>query len=415
MSERVTGRFTRRRLLVGAGAAGAAAALGATGLERAFGDDGGESQSRTVPFHGRHQAGIATPAQDRLVFAAFDVTATRRSDIRDLMRAWTEAAALMSEGKPAGPVDGQPLSPPEDTGEATGLAPARLTTTFGFGPTLFDDRFGLAAQRPAALADLPPFAGDSLDPDRCGGDIAMQACADDPQVAFHAVRNLARLGRGNVVLRWTQLGFGRTSSTSRAQDTPRNLMGFKDGTNNIKLEDTDELAREVWVGADDGPEWMLDGTYLVARRIRMLIEVWDRASLTDQEQTIGRAKTSGAPLGGRAEHDEVDLDARTEDGSPVVPLDAHIRLAAPDVNDGIRLLRRGYSFTDGIDPRLGQLDAGLFFLAFQRDPRRQFVPLQRRLARNDSLNEYIAHNGSAVFAVPPGTRPGGFVGETLLA
>jgi deferrochelatase/peroxidase EfeB len=408
----VSGRFSRRRLLLGAGAAGAAVALGGTELERVL--TGGDSP-RTVPFHGPHQAGIATPAQDRLVFAAFDVTAPRVSDVRDLLRDWTDAAALMTAGEPAGPVDGQPLSPPEDTGEAAGLAPSRLTITFGFGPTLFDHRFGLGAQRPAALADLPAFAGDALDPNRSGGDLCVQACADDPQVAFHAVRNLARIGRGLVVLRWTQLGFGRTSSTSRAQETPRNLMGFKDGTNNIKLEDEDELAREVWVGDGDGPAWMTGGSYLVARRIRMLIEVWDRASLTDQEQTIGRAKTSGAPLGKRAEHDDVDLDARGEDGSPLVPVDAHVRLAGPEVNDGIRILRRGYSFTDGIDPRLGQLDAGLFFLAFQRDPRRQFVPLQRRLARNDALNEYITHNGSALFAVPPGVSPGGFVGETLLA
>jgi len=192
-------------------------------------------------------------------------------------------------------------------------------------------------------------------------------------------------------------------------------MGFKDGTNNIKLEDGDELAREVWVGGSDGPAWMRDGTYLVTRRIRMLIEVWDRASLADQEATIGRAKTSGAPLGGRAEHDEVDLDLRDEAGLPLVPVDAHVRLAAPTMNDGIRILRRGYSFTDGIDTRLGQLDAGLFFIAFQRDPRRQFVPLQRRLAANDALNEYVAHNDSALFAVPPGVAPGGFVGETLLA
>jgi deferrochelatase/peroxidase EfeB len=303
-----------------------------------------------------------------------------------------------------------PDLPPDDTGEAQDLPPARLTVTFGFGPSLFrrdsEDRFGLAARRPAALAELPPFASDALDPDRSGGDLCVQACADDPQVAFHAVRNLARIGRGAVVMRWSQLGFGRTSSTSRAQATPRNLMGFKDGTNNIKLEDTDALERFVWVGANDEPAWLRGGSYLVARRIRMLIEVWDRASLADQQATIGRVKHTGAPLGGAHEFDPVRLSA--------LPVDAHIRLAAPAENGKVRILRRGYSFTDGMDPRLGQLDAGLFFISFQRDPQ-QFFHLQQRLAHTDALNEYISHTGSAIFACPPGTGTGGYVGAGLFA
>jgi deferrochelatase/peroxidase EfeB len=402
-------RFSRARLLV-AGAAGAGLAVGGIGLERLAASDTG--RSRRIPFHGAHQAGIATPAQDRLHFAAFDVTTDDRRELRDLLRAWTAAAAEMCEGRTVGGAT-DPLAPPVDTGEALGLEPARLTITFGFGPTLFGDRFGLGP-RPAQLADLPLFAGDELDPERSGGDLAVQACADDPQVAFHAVRNLARIGRGIVVMRWSQLGFGRTSSTSRAQDTPRNLMGFKDGTNNLKLEDEQGLAQHVWAGPADDPKWMRGGTYLVTRRIRMLIEVWDRASLADQEATIGREKVDGAPLGGRHEHDEVDLTARTQAGEPLIPADAHIRLAAPKVNDGIRILRRGYSFTDGMDSQLGQLDAGLFFICYQRDPRSQFVSLQRRLAQDDALNEYIKHTGSAVFACPPGTAPGGYIGSTLV-
>jgi deferrochelatase/peroxidase EfeB len=204
-------------------------------------------------------------------------------------------------------------------------------------------------------------------------------------------------------MRLSQLGFGRTSSTSRAQDTPRNLMGFKDGTNNIKLEDRDVLARHVWISGE--PAWLRGGTYMVTRRIRMLIEVWDRASLDDQEVTIGRRKASGAPFGKSDEFDPVDLAA--------TPVDAHIRLAAPSANAGTRLLRRGYSFTDGMDTELGQLDAGLFFISFQRDPA-AFVHVQQRLAETDALNEYIKHTGSALFAVPPGVRPGGYVGDTLL-
>ena len=241
----------------------------------------------------------------------------------------------------------------------------------------------------------------------------MQACSDDPQVAFHAVRNLARIGRGAVVMRWSQLGFGRTSTTTRGQATPRNLMGFKDGTANIRAEDGEAMRRFVWVGGGAGPAWMRGGTYMVTRRIRMLLEVWDRSSLEDQEATIGRDKYEGAPLGGSKESDPLDLEALSG-GEPTIPADAHVRLASASANGGERILRRGYSFTDGVDESLGELEAGLFFICFQRDPRRQFVPIQRRLGENDALGEYIKHVGGAVFAVPPGARTGGYVGETLL-
>ncbi len=229
-----------------------------------------------VPFYGDHQAGIATPAQDRLVFGAFDVKTTQVGDVRDLLRTWSGAAAAMTQGQPVPGITDGPLAPPVDTGEAAGLGASNLTVTFGFGPGLFDARFGLSDRRPAALADLPAFPNDHLVDAQSGGDLAVQACADDPQVAFHAVRNLARLGRGLVTLRWLQLGFGRTSTTSKQQATPRNLMGFKDGTNNIKLEDSSVLDANVWVGDDTDQEWMRGGSYLVTRRIRMRIESWDR-------------------------------------------------------------------------------------------------------------------------------------------
>ena len=285
--------------------------------------------------------------------------------------------------------------------------------TFGLGPGVFDDRFGLAASRPHALRPLDPLPGDYLEPARSGGDLCVQACADDPQVAFHAVRNLGRIARGAAELRWLQLGFGRTSSTTSGQATPRNLQGFKDGTNNLKADDEAALARFVWIGADEPQRWFRGGTFLVARRIRMLIEAWDRTSLAEQEQTIGRFKTSGAPLTGTHERDVVDLDARNPDGSPVIAADAHIRLAGSAANGGERILRRGYSYTDGIDPITGQLDAGLFFVAFQRDPHAQFAAVQRRLGRDDSLTEYIRHTSSALFAVPPGIARAGTVGEGL--
>jgi deferrochelatase/peroxidase EfeB len=406
----------RRRFLGGAlGAAGALAAGGAGfGVAKAVGaDDRAGADAATVPFYGRHQAGIATPAQDRLAFAAFDVTTTDVDALQRMLGTWAAAAAQMTKGLPIGAVETAPQVPPIDTGEALGLPAADLTITVGFGPSLFDDRFGLAAKRPAALAPIPALPGDTLDPDRSGGDLGVQACADDPQVAFHAIRNFARLARGVAVLRWSQLGFGRTSSTSTAQDTPRNLLGFKDGTNNIKAENTDEMDRFVWVGAEGDQPWMRGGSYLVARRIRMLIESWDTDYLADQEAVFGRFKNSGAPLTGRHEFDPVDLDA-LEDNKPVIPLDAHIRLASPHTNGGQKILRRGYSYTDGIDPDTGLLDAGLFFIAFQKDPRKQFVPLQRKLGSHDALNEYIRHTGSGLYAVPPGlSGPGDWWGKTL--
>jgi deferrochelatase/peroxidase EfeB len=369
------------------------------------------------PFHGEHQAGIVTAAQDKLLIAAFDVTSTARDDVADLLQQWTSAARRMTAGLPVGTDNRDPDAPPDDTGEADGLGPASLTVTFGFGATLFErdgvDRFGLKAQRPDALVDLPFFAGDEIEAARSGGDLVVQACANDPQVCFHAIRNLTRIGRGTVVLRWSQSGFGRTSSTDSVQVTPRNLMGFKDGTNNLVAEDTNSLRRHVWVGSDDQPAWMRNGSYMVVRRIRMLLEVWDRSTLTDQEATIGRVKESGAPLGKQREHDAVDLGARS-DGELVIPSDAHIRLAAPELNHGSRMLRRGYSFTDGINPVTNQLDAGLFFIAFQRDPRTAFIPVQQHLA-TDALNEYIRHTGTGVFAVPPGVQRGGSIGETLFA
>ncbi|MCU1391587.1 MAG: Tat-translocated enzyme [Ilumatobacteraceae bacterium] len=240
----------------------------------------------------------------------------------------------------------------------------------------------------------------------------MQACGDDPQVLFHAIRNLTRIARGTAVIRWSQEGFGRTSSTTSSQSTPRNLMGFKDGTDNL-LADSADFAENVWVAGVDDPGWMTNGSYLVARRIRILIETWDRSALNDQEATFGRKRDTGAPIGSTAERDPVDLDATAADGLPLIPVRAHVRLANQD-SLGIHILRRGYNFTDGLDPRVGQLDAGLFFLAYQRDPRKQFVPLQTSLAK-DALNEYIRHVGSAIFAIPPGVREGDWIGQTLFS
>jgi deferrochelatase/peroxidase EfeB len=222
------------------------------------------------------------------------------------------------------------------------------------------------------------------------------------------------MGFGTTAVRWSQLGFGRTSSTSTAQDTPRNLFGFKDGTHNLKAEEPDLLREHVWVAGSDGQAWMDGGSYLVARRIRMHIEIWDRTSLSEQQAIVGRGKGTGAALGRTGEFELADYELRDNDGEPIIPMDAHIRLASAEANGGVKILRRGYNFVDGADGS-GHLDAGLFFLAFMRDPHKQFVPLQRALARTDRMMEYVEHTGSAVFAIPPGVRRGGYWGESLFA
>jgi deferrochelatase/peroxidase EfeB len=413
-------RLSRRRLFGVAGAGAAALGVGAAAgvaADRTLEPErvANAESAGAVPFHGGHQAGIVTPAQDRMHFVALDVTTSSREELAQLLKDWTVAAERMTRGLEAvehGAVGGLHDATPKDTGEALGLPASALTLTIGFGPSLFDDRFGLADKRPAALKDLPAFPGDQLDPARTGGDICLQACANDPQVAVHAIRNLMRMGFGKVAVRWSQLGFGRTSSTSTAQVTPRNLFGFKDGTRNIKAEETAELERHVWVQPGDEPSWLAGGSYLVARRIRMHIEIWDRTMLSEQERIIGRDKGEGAPLGQVKEFDKPDLHVIGAEGIPVIDPTAHIRLASRETLGGVRILRRGYNFIDGSDG-LGHLDAGLFFVAFMRDAHKQFVPMQLALAGKDDMMEYIEHTGSGLFAVPPGVQRGDHWGSGL--
>ena len=446
-------RGVSRRALLGLVGGGAAAlGVGAVGgftagrTAEASATPAHTAADRTYAFTGEHQAGIVTPAQDRLYVAAFDLTTDSRDDLVALLRAWTTMAARLTQGLPAGPTgpaSGPYDAPPDDTGEAADLPPAGLTLTFGFGRSLFvgtpapdgtpgTDRFGLADRLPPALVALPHFPKDALDPARSDGDLIVQACADDPQVAVHAIRNLSRAAFGTATIRWTQLGYGRTSSTSTAQLTPRNLFGFKDGTANLKAEEPAALDEHVWVQATDaaapgGPDaWMTGGSYLVARRIRMVVETWDRTSLREQETLVGRTKGAGAPLSGGTEHTEPDLAATGRDDVPLIAAHSHVRLAHPSTNGGVRMLRRGYTFTDGNDA-LGRLDAGLFFLAYVRDPRTHYVPMQTTLSRDDALMEYLQHTGSGLFAVPPGVPagrlrddgspvdPADFIGGPLLA
>jgi deferrochelatase/peroxidase EfeB len=405
---------SRRGFLGGLGLAGAGAVAACSREDKKTAAPAPPASAGTVDFFGAHQAGIATATQDQLAFATFDLTTESRADLVDLLKTWTTAAIAMTAGQPVIGDSASDQIPPADTGEAAGLAPNQLTITIGFGPSMFDKRFGLADRRPKALSELPALPGDELDPGRSGGDIGIQACANDPQVAFHAMRNLNRLGLGTASMRWSQLGFGKTASTSISQSTPRNLMGFKDGTRNIKAEDHQTMNKYVWVGDESDQQWLRGGSYLVARRIKMQIESWDHDYLADQQAVFGRHKVTGAPLTGAGEFDKPNFAAKDSPGAPVIAADAHIRLASREHNGGLQILRRGYSFTDGMDDQ-GALDAGLFFLAYQKDPA-QFIALQRKLGAHDALNEYISHTGSAVFACPPGVGNGkGYWGETLFS
>jgi deferrochelatase/peroxidase EfeB len=420
----IPSRPSRRGFL--AGAAGGLAAAGAGFAARAATPtppaDLPTAPADTEPFWGPHQGGILTAPQSHSYFAAFDLHAKKREDVTDLLRRWTAAAARLANGLTAAALELDPTAPEKDSGEALGLKPARLTVTFGFGPGLFEkdgkDRYGLAARRPAALAELPRFNGDQLQPDRSGGDLSVQACADDPQVAFHAVRQLARLGYGVADIRWAQAGF---SADPGAKQTPRNLMGFKDGTGNPDINDAKAVNRLIWVG-DEGPDWMRGGSYLVTRRIRIALEHWDRMKLGFQEQTIGRHKYSGAPIGLKDEYATLPLDATDKDGNPVIAENAHVRLAAAASNHGAQVLRRGYSYNDGVNftaerrpPRRQGMayDAGLFFICYQRDPRTGFVKIFERMAKFDMLNQFVTHTGTGLFACPAGTADGAFIGHRL--
>ncbi len=298
-----------------------------------------------------------------------------------------------------------------DTGIALDAGPSSLTVTFGFGRTFFD-RTGLAARRPSALAPLPPFSADELDARRSGGDLWVQIGADDALVAFHALRALQREADGTARVRWQMNGFNRSPGATASPRTARNLMGQIDGTNNPKEADED-FRQRVFVPAGGDPEWMAGGSYAVVRRIRMLLDDWERVPLAGQEKVMGRRKSDGAPLSGGSETTPVDLDKRGPDGDLAIAADAHVRVTAPASNGGAAMLRRSFSYHDGFRDD-GSPDAGLLFVAWQADPMRGFVPVQRKLDRGDALSRFIRHEASALFAVPGGAREGEYVGQRLL-
>ena len=365
-------------------------------------------------FYGAgHPVGVATKPQRYAVFMTFDLVAgSTAKDLQALLARWSAAIAQLMRGQPIGSTEpARPSGVPQDTGEVDGLGPAALTVTVGLGPSLFDDRLGLASRRPALLTALPALPSDQLEPGLTGGDLSVQACAEDPQVAHHAVRNLARMARDTVRTGWTVMGFGRASA-GPGQETPRNLMGFKDGTRNVSTDasETDDLTQFVWL-QDAG--WMTGGTYQVVRKVEMDLEIWDAANIATQHTVFGRNKTEGAPLSGTNEHDVPDFHAAGADGQPAIPATSHVALAAFENNGGTKILRRGYNYTDGINAS-GQLDAGLLFVAYMKDPA-HFVALQRKLGSSDRLNEYISHVGSGVWAVPPSPEQGRYIAQDLFA
>ena len=409
---------TRRGFLASAAGAGGAALAGAPPAVHA--ED--EPSLSVEPFFGARQAGIVTPPQRHAYFATFDLTTDNRADVAALLKAWTDAAAKLTVGDPVpGPAEGDYAADP-DPAEMRGLGPTRLTLTFGFGAGLFvrdgRDRFSLAKQRPEAFVDLPSFPGDQLAPARTGGDLFVQACADNPQVAFHAARTLTRLSWGVARIRWVQAGF--MSDYGRGE-TPRNLMGFKDGTGNPPITDPKKMEVVVWAG-DEAPEWMRGGSYVVIRRARMALEHWERTKIVFQEQTFGRRKLSGAPLGSQGEFDPIDLAAADGDGKPIIPENSHVGIAHRAVAAGSRILRRSYSYDDGANMTAErwppwkqgmEFDAGLIFVCFQRDPRKGFIPIFEKMSRFDMMNQFVTNTGGGLFACPAGIARGDWIGRAL--
>lgn len=405
-----TRKLSRRGLLTG-GTAVAAAALAACSAEQTApaaatsaaaaptARPAGETGTAVEPFHGPHQAGIATPPQAHAVFLGLDLRpGVGREGIVRLLRLLTDDARRLTQGRPA-------LADPEPD---LAPLPARLTFTFGFGPGLFRAA-GVDHLRPEAVAPLPTFPIDRLEDRWSGGDLLVQLCADDGLTLAHALRMTVKDARAFTRVRWVQRGFRRSPGVQTTGATQRNLMGQLDGTVNPQ-PGTADFDRAVWVS--DGPEWLRGGSTLVLRRIRMELEEWDKADPVAKEFAVGRRLSTGAPLTGTTEHDEPDFDARTPAGFPVISEYAHIRRAHV-AEPHLRILRRTYNYDEGITAD-GRSDSGLLFASYQADIARQFLPIQRRLAEADLLNEWTTPIGSAVFAIPPGCGPDGWIGETLL-
>lgn len=376
----------------------AASAIGSDEPEPAASGSGAVSQpqagNRIEPFHGAHQAGIATTPQAFLSLVGLDLAESMgREDLQRMMRLLSDDVARLATGEGA-LADNEP--------ELADL-PARLTVTFGFGPRVMSDLLS-----GSGLDPLPAFSTDALQ-DRWGQtDVVLQICADDPTTMAHARRMLLKDSEAFGSVRWIQHGFRNAEAMTPAGQTPRNLMGQVDGTVNPAEADPD-FASLIWSDRAD----MAGGSFLVVRRIRMLLEEWDEVDRTSREAVIGRNLSNGAPLTGTREFDVADFTATDEIGLPVIDPASHMARATAH-KTGERMLRRPYNYTvpDPSQP-LGE-DSGLIFMAFVADVETQFNTVQRRLAAQDRLNQWITHIGSAVYAVPPGAAEGEYVGQRML-
>ncbi|MET9593354.1 iron uptake transporter deferrochelatase/peroxidase subunit [Streptomyces sp. NPDC006516] len=409
------GVVSRRQLIGSVGAAGAAglvlgAAGGVGGHTAAQGDEPTALTtvgSTEAVFHGKHQPGITTPLQARGHLVAFDLAADAgRKEAAALMRRWSAVAERLMAGEPAEGGRGH------DTGVALDAGPSSLTVTFGFGRTFFA-RTGLTGHRPAALDPLPAFSSDHLDSKRSDGDLWVQIGADDALVAFHALRALQKEAGPTARVRWQMNGFNRTPGATARPMTARNLMGQVDGTNNPKPTESDFDERIFVPSGGSENSWMAGGSYAVVRRIRMLLDDWEELTVERQEQVIGRRKADGAPLSGGSEDTEMDLDKTGPDGKLLIAANAHARISSPEKNGGAAMLRRPFSYHDGIADD-GSPDAGLLFICWQADPFKGFIPVQRKLDRGDALSPFIRHEASGLFAVPGGAAAGEYVGQRLL-
>ena len=394
-------RIDRRSFLIGGAAlaGGAAAALAGRAAWEATRPDQTNTElgTATAACHGPRQAGVDGDPQAFATFVAYDLLDVDRPALVRLMRIWTDDIARLTRGTPA-------LA---DTEPELAQVPARLTVTLGLGPGFFAAA-DLEAQRPDWLAPLPGFGIDRLQEAWCDGDLVLQVCADDPVTVAHTVRMMTKDARTFVRTRWTQTGFRRAAGTTPPGTTMRNLMGQVDGTRNLVPGQDDAL---IW---HDGtaPAWLAGGTSMVVRRIAMDLDTWDRLDRAGREAVVGRRLDTGAPLTGVHERDEPDLDALDPLGFPVIDTVAHIRRARSD-DPSQRFLRRGYNYDDPPPP--GQTsNSGLVFVAFQRDPLRQFVPIQARIDQVDLLNQWTTPIGSAVFAVPGGCETGQYLTQQLL-
>ncbi|MFJ8466378.1 iron uptake transporter deferrochelatase/peroxidase subunit [Streptomyces swartbergensis] len=399
---------SRRRLLGTAGATGLV--LGTAGAAVGYASAPTEAAAPLTSlgtdramFHGKHQPGITHGLQARGHLVAFDLTAgAGRKEAVALLRRWSETARRLMTGEP---------SAHDDTDVARDAGPSSLTITFGFGHSFFG-RTGLEKQRPTALDPLPDFSSDHLDKKRSNGDLWVQIGANDALVAFHALRAIQKNAGSAARVRWQMNGFNRSPGATAHPMTARNLMGQIDGTRNPKPSEPD-FDQRIFVPEKGEPAWMANGSYAVVRRIRMLLDDWEKLSVKAQEDVIGRRKSDGAPLSGGTETTAMDLEKTDAKGNLVVPINAHARITRPDQNGGAAMLRRPFSFHDGIDQD-GVPDAGLLFICWQADPLRGFVPVQRKLDRGDALSQFIRHESSGLFAVPGGAAEGEYVGQKLL-